>query len=217
MKHYSVLISCPHQLERKALALALASRPRIRIVAACEGSAETLLQTERLRPTVVLLAAKTGYAEYHQVCRAIKERLPGTKVVITSDLPDEEILLGAVEAGADGYVPGNVGLAALTRSLRRVASGETVIPPTMLGGLLTKLVSRRRRRDAATLRFDGLSQREREVLALMVAGADRHRMAEQLMISPETARTHIHNVISKLGARSRVEALTMIVEQDLLE
>ncbi len=125
--------------------------------------------------------------------------------------------MAAVEAGADGYVAGDLGLTGLADALRRVATGEAIVPPRMLGPLLGRLVDRRRERHAVAQRFRGLSPRERQVLALMMEGADRYRIAEKLVISPETARTHIQNVISKIGARSRVEAIALSAEHGLLD
>ncbi len=217
IRQLTVVVSGRQALTREAIAAALAAEDGILVVAVCRDSHETLLQVERLAPDVALVEANLPRSECRRICSGVKDRGLSTKVLVSGELPDEQVLMTAVEAGADGYVAGDLGLAGLADALRRVAAGEAIIPAMMLGPLLGRLVDRRRERHAVAQRFSGLSPRERQVLSLMMEGADRHRIAEKLVISPETARTHIQNVISKIGARSRVEAIALSVEHGLLD
>jgi two-component system nitrate/nitrite response regulator NarL len=87
----------------------------------------------------------------------------------------------------------------------------------MLGPLLKRLIVRRREQDEALRRMSRLTRREREVLALLAEGADNDGIAQALVISPQTARTHIQNVLSKLGVHSRLEAAAFVVQNGILD
>jgi two-component system nitrate/nitrite response regulator NarL len=87
----------------------------------------------------------------------------------------------------------------------------------MLGPLLSRLILRRREQDDALRRAGRLTRREREVLALLAEGGDNDAIAQRLVISPQTARTHIQNVLSKLGVHSRLEAAAFVIQNGILE
>lgn len=217
MRQLSVLVSGKYALSRQTIASALAAQNDIVVVAVCGDLRDTLLQVERLAPVIVLVEANFHGHEYRKICETIKDQGLSTRVLVAGEIADEQVLMAAVEAGADGYVSGDLGLSGLAGALRRIAAGEAVVPPMMLGRLLGALVERRQKRNVIAQRLSELSPRENQVLALMTEGADRYRIADRLVISPETARTHIQNVISKLGARSRVGAIALTVEHGLLD
>ncbi len=217
MRQLSVLVSGRYPLSRQAIASALAAQSDIVVLAVCGDVHDTLLQIERLAPVIALIEANYPRYEYGKICRVIRDQGLPTKVLVAGELPDDQVLMAAVEAGADGYVTGDLGLTGLAGVLRRIAAGEAVVPPMMLGALLGTLVDRRQKRNEIAQRLRELSPRESQVLALMAEGADRYRIAEQLIISPETARTHVQRVISKLGARSRVEAIALTVDHGLID
>ena len=97
-------------------------------------------------------------------------------------------------------------LSELIDATRAIHQGETLVPSRMLGPLLARLIHRRRERDEAAKRIGRLTRREREVLGLLSQGISNEGIAQALVISPETARTHIQNVLGKLGVHSRLEA-----------
>jgi DNA-binding NarL/FixJ family response regulator len=102
----------------------------------------------------------------------------------------------------------------VTRAVRR---GETIVPSTMLGNLLTRLMRRRQEQDEAYRHISRLTPREREVLRLLVEGRGTEAIAMTLVISPQTARTHIQNILAKLGVHSRLEAAALVNETGVLE
>src|SRR5919106_687622 len=130
------------------------------------------------------------------------------KVVLESE-SDVEVVAEArdgLEAGASGYLTKESPLAELIDAARAIHRGETLIPRRMLGALLARLIRRRREQDEALRRMSKLTRREKEVLALLAGGGDNDAIAQALVISPQTARTHIQNVLGKLGVHSRLEA-----------
>jgi two-component system NarL family response regulator len=125
-------------------------------------------------------------------------------------------LLAAVEAGVTGYITKDVGVVDLLEGTRVVHRGEAMIPGRMLGTLLTTLLERRRREREMLLRISRLTVRERQVLELLAAGAKNRAIAGVLMISPDTARTHVQNLLPKLGLHSRLEAAGFARQADLV-
>jgi DNA-binding NarL/FixJ family response regulator len=125
---------------------------------------------------------------------------------------DVDVLVAALEAGATGFVGRSGDVVELLAAIHAVVSGESVIPGHLLGGLLRHLIERRREDSEAHERFRTLSNREQEVLRLLGQGLDQAGIAHALLISPQTARTHIQNVLAKLGVHSRVEAAGFAVE-----
>jgi two-component system nitrate/nitrite response regulator NarL len=92
-----------------------------------------------------------------------------------------------------------------------------IIPRRMLGALLGRLIKRRREQDEALRLMSKLTPREREILGLLSKGSDNHMIARELVISPETARTHIQKVLTKLGVHSRLEAAAFVVKNGILD
>ncbi len=131
-------------------------------------------------------------------------------VIVLADTADDDDLVAVVEAGADGYLGPEAGPDELLAALDAAAAGEPVIPRRMLGTLLRTLVDRRRAEREALLRWAELSLREREILGLLAAGLDHQAIAEALVVSPHTARTHIQNTLRKLGVHSRAEAAALV-------
>jgi DNA-binding NarL/FixJ family response regulator len=150
---------------------------------------------------------------------AAAKRAPGPAprvVVLCGDLDDAEIR-DLVEAGADGFVRVDEGVDAAVTTLETVLRGQPAIPPAMLGSLLRGLIERRRDEDVAIDRYTRLSAKERAVVALLAEGADHEAIADRLVLSPHTARTHIQNVLRKLDVHSRLEAIALVERYDLLQ
>lgn len=211
-----VVLADTQTLCRAALAVAL-DTAGFRVVAQTSDGDGALRAVAAHVPDLIIVDAELPRRRGAQVCAQVKDDFGSTvRVAVLSDTAREEVLLAAVEAGADGYLTRDMDLDGLLRALRRIGRGEAVVPPLMLGSLLRNLINRRREADAALLRFSRLSRREREVLELLVEGADQESMSEILSISPQTARTHIQNVLSKLEVHSRLEAVALAVEHDFV-
>ncbi|HYY44071.1 MAG TPA: response regulator transcription factor, partial [Actinomycetota bacterium] len=135
--------------------------------------------------------------------------------VLAERSDDDDALMEAVDAGADGFITKGRSMEELVEAMRRAWKGEVVIPPDMLGGLLARLTRRNKKQEEALEKVARLTPREREVLALLLEGADNEAIARELVISPETARTHVQNLMSKLGAHSRLEAVAFAMQSGI--
>jgi NarL family two-component system response regulator LiaR len=216
-----VLVADGHSLFREAVRTVLESEEKLEVVAEAREGLQAVAEAARVRPDVVILDAALPNCDGIKATALIKKRLPDCKVLVLSGEADETTLVAAIEAGADGYLTKESPLAELIDAAQVVGRGETLIPRHMLGPLLSRLILRRREKDEALRRLSHLTRREREVLALLADGADNDIIAQKLVISPQTARTHIQSVLGKLGVHSRLEAAAFVIQsgiqQDLAE
>jgi DNA-binding NarL/FixJ family response regulator len=174
--------------------------PGVELVATAHDLASTLLQADRTDADVVVLSAGMR-GPLPRICAALRELEPRPRTLLVDAVADEEGLLYAIESGVDGYVSGTVGAADLAEAVCAIARGESVVPPDMLGTLLRRLIQQRRDATQAGERLSRLTPREREVFRLLVDGHDRASIATSLVISPETARTHVQRPTSHHALR----------------
>lgn len=210
-----LVLADPRRLIREAVAEAMRLDHDIDVVATAGDARAVVLQADRTKPDVVAL---TGVlvGRLAPVCTTLRQIDPRPRVLVIDGAPDDKALLEAIEAGVDGYLTTTSGLDAVADAVRGLARGESVVPPFMLGPLLRRLIDGQREAASASERLVALTPREREVLALLVDGLDDERMARQLVISPETARTHVQRILRKLDVHSRVEAITMVAQSGLV-
>jgi DNA-binding NarL/FixJ family response regulator len=206
-----------HSLFRESVIVVLRGEHDLAIVADARDGDHLAAEISAAKPDVAILDLNLPGCDGVQAVRLVKERAPDCKILALADREDQRALLEVVEAGASGYLTKDCPLAELIDATRAVARGEIVIPRWMLGTLLSHLVRRRRERDEALRRMSRLTRREREVLALLTDGADNEAIAERLFISPETARTHVQNLLGKLEVHSRLEAAAFVVSNGILD
>lgn len=212
-----VLLADEHSLFREAVKVALESHGGFHVVGEARDGLQAVAEAERLRPDLVILDVDVPNCDGIRATQMVKQRVPSCRVMLLSEEEDENILIEALEAGASGYVTKGSPLVELIDAARVVHTGDTLIPPRMLRTLLLRLIRRRREEDEAVRRMSRLTRRQREVLALLTRGADNDAIAQALVISPQTARTHIQNVLGKLGVHSRLEAAAFVVQNGILD
>lgn len=213
----SILLADGHSLFREAVKAVLESEADLVVIAEAGDGRSAVQEVERHRPDVALVAINLPNCDGLRATNLMKERVPDCGVLVLAAEEDEKTLAAAVEAGANGYLTKECPLAELIDATRRVHSGETLIPSRMLGALLGRLIRRRRSQSEALERLQLLTRREREVLAYLADGADNDSIAQALVISPQTARTHIQNILSKLKVHSRLEATAFVIQNGVLD
>ena len=178
---------------------------------------QAVAEAERSQPDVVLLDASLPNCDGIRATSLIRDRVPASRVLILCGEEDDRVLVDALEAGANGFLSKGSPLSELIDAARALFRGEILIPPKMMGGLLARLIRRRREQDEAHRRLSRLTRRELEVLRFLARGADNDGIAQALVISPQTARTHVQNVLGKLGVHSRLEAAAFVTRSGLLD
>jgi two-component system response regulator DegU len=212
----SILLADRHLLFREAVRSILDGESDLRVAATAGEGFHAVAEAQRIRPQVALLSANLVNCDGIGAAAMIKTRVPECRVVVLSGHADHAGLARAVEAGASGFLLRDCSLAELISAIRSVHQGETLVPPRMLGQLLENLSGRRRDRQDALKLVSSLTRREAEVLALLARGSDNDAMASSLFISPQTARTHVQNVLAKLDVHSRLEAAAFVNRNGIL-
>lgn len=205
-----VLIADGQPLFRDAVMAVLESQDDLTVVALAGDGVQAIHEAERVRPDVAIVDLNLPNSDGIRTTTAVRERVPACRVLVLADADDQTSLLAAVEAGASGFLTRESPLAELISAARTIHGGETLIPGRMLGSLLSNLVRRRREQEVAFRLAVALTRRERVVLGLIAEGADNDQIARILVISPQTVRTHIHNLLVKIGVHSRLEAAAFV-------
>ena len=183
---------------------------------ATNGAAALRIAAER-PPHVVLMDQNLSGESGVVVAAQMLAAHPGTAIVMLSGAMSQDELIAAVEAGVSGYLLKTTPAVEIVKAIRRAAAGEILLPPDELASLLRLGRERTRRRDERQRSLPQLTPREREVLALMASAADAERISAELKISVNTARGYIQNILEKVGAHSRLEAVVRATELGLLD
>jgi DNA-binding NarL/FixJ family response regulator len=212
-----VLIVEDHQVLAEGLELALERHEDVHVVGSAPGIVAGLEIARRESPDVVLMDFHLPDGTGAEAAATIRAELPGVAVVILSADSGEDALVAAVESGACGYLLKSQAASHVVDAVRRAASGEMLIPAATLAGLLSR-VRERQTRERELQRLTGhITPREREILNLMAQGLDKNTIAEKLFISFTTVRGHVQNILEKLDAHSKLEAVARASEHGLLE
>jgi DNA-binding NarL/FixJ family response regulator len=213
----SIVLGDRHPLFQEAVRSVLEGEPDLRVVATAGDGNRAIVEAERHQPHVALLSANLLNCDGFSATALIRSRVPTCRVVILAGDRDNVALARAIEAGASGYLPQDCPLTEVIAAIHAVDRGDVLIPPNMLGDLIERLAGRHNGREHARRLVASLTRREREILGLLAHGADNDAMAEELFISPQTARTHVQNVLAKLGVHSRLEAAAFVNRHALRE
>lgn len=212
----AVLLADEHALFRAVVRAALEDDLGV-AVAECGTGDDVLRDVDRIRPEVVVLSDQLTVSSGERVCGVLKGRSAAPRVLVLGTESDPSGLVRALDSGADGFASRGGRLEDLLAAARAVLAGHAWVPPDKLGEVLRHYVARRRVSDEASTRIQSLSPREREVLVLLAGGRDHREIATHLVIAPQTARTHIQNVLGKLEVHSRLEASALAFESGLLD
>jgi DNA-binding NarL/FixJ family response regulator len=206
-----VLIVDDHRMVADSLARALGAQPDMEIVGVEETAAGAERVAKRDRPDVVLMDYRLQDGDGLMATDAVRAAHPAVQVVMVTSMEGEDILVAAVEHGCAGYLLKSSPLPEVLEAVRAVARGESTISPAVLRRVLPRL-----RRDYQ--RVGGtLTLREKEVLSHLADGLSNAAIAQRLGLSVNTVRNHVQNVLMKLNAHSKLEAVAIATREGLLE
>ena len=213
----SIAIVEDHLVLVEALELLLSSEGDISIAGCADNFSDGKEMLQCIKPDVLILDVGLPDGNGLDLIPIVKANIPDTKIIILSCMTDETTLIRAIDGGVTGFISKGSSLSKLLSTIRKVAQGEIVLPSSLLFGLL-----KRYPRDKAVVSveeqlWERLTPREQEVLAHLAHGKSGDDIAETLHIAPLTVRTHVRNLMSKLGAHSRLEAVAFGLKYGLID
>jgi len=209
-----LLIVDDHEVVRLGLRTALDGVEGITVAGEAATAGEAVDKAHALRPAVVLMDVRlSGELDTSgiEACRAIRDDLPETQVLMFSSYSDDDAVFASIMAGAAGYITKNLGRAQLVEALRAAARGDSLLDPKVTGPVLQQL-----RTLSDTPKESPLSHREEEVLALVAQGMTNREIAENLVLSEHTVRSHVANLLGKLGLSRRVQAAAYAAREGIV-
>jgi len=204
-----VLIVDDHAVVRSGLAAFLLAYDDLELVGEAASGEEAVRLCERARPDVVLMDLVMPGMDGVATTRAIRQRCPQVQVIALTSFREEELVRGALQAGAISYLLKNVSADELADAIRKAHAGRPTLAPEAAQVLIQAT------RKPPTPGHD-LTPREQEVLALMVQGLRNPEIAERLVVSRSTVKFHVSSILSKLGVASRTEAVALALQHRLV-
>src|SRR5487761_247014 len=216
-----VLIVDDHALFRRGLEMVLDEEDDIDLVGQASDGSEARVKVGESLPDVVLMDIRMPRSSGIEACRAMKEAVPSTKIVMLTISDEEEDLFEAIRAGASGYLLKDIPLDEVAEAVRSVHGGQSLINPSMAGKLITEFATLANRDSeeerAQRVPAPKLTEREMEVLKLVARGMNNRDIAKELFISENTVKNHVRNILEKLQIHSRMEAVMIAVREKLIE
>jgi NarL family two-component system response regulator LiaR len=203
-----VLIVDDHKMVRQGLRFLLEHEGGFEVVGECEDGSSAAGEAARVSPDVILLDLLMPRVDGLAALKQIQSRAPNARVVILTSHRADNRVREALTAGARAYLLKTAGVEDVVTTVRAVAAGQTVIDSGMAGRLIAGSHGRRA--------LDGLSPRELEVLAAIGGGSSNKEIAQSLRIGDETVKSHVSNVLAKLGLQDRTQAALFAVREHLV-
>lgn len=204
-----VIVADDHPVVRAGIVGLIALDDGIEVVGEASDGAEAVDLAEATRPDIVLMDLRMPKLSGAEATARIARLLPEVRVLVLTTYETDDDILGAIEAGASGYLLKAAPHEEILAGIRAVAEGHTVLAPTIAATLVTRM----RQEAQATPQ---LSPRELEVLRLVSAGRSNPEIARELFIGEATVKTHLLHVFEKLGVSDRTRAVTLALELEIL-
>jgi DNA-binding NarL/FixJ family response regulator len=211
-----VLIADDQEMVRAGFRMILEAEPDVRVVAEAGDGEEAVHAARRARPAVVVMDIRMPVMDGVAATRRLLSELdPPPYVVIVTTFDDDENLYEALRAGASGFLLKNSPPEQLVEAVRAAAAGEGLLATSVTRRVIAELARRSPGEPSRPAVLDELTAREVEVLRLMARGLSNAEIAEELVITPGTAKTHVSRILMKLGLRDRVQAVVLAYETGL--
>ena len=215
MKKIRILLADDHQLFREGLATILNAQPDFEVIGEASDGLEVLIKARELNPDLILMDIGMPVCDGLEATQKIKAELPDITIVMLTVRDEDEKLFTAIKSGAQGYLLKSIRSRELLAMLRGAIRGEAAITPALGGRMLEEFrnLSKQTQNPEETV---ALTQREQEVLGLVAEGATDKEIADKLMLSIHTVKSHMRNVLAKLHLSHRHEAALYALREGLI-
>lgn len=216
MGELTVAIIDDHAVMVDALSIVINSEPGLKVVGTAGNCRAAYDMVHRSCPQVLLLDVDLPDGDGLDMAKDLKSICPSAQVLVLTSLADDRTLMRAIDTGVSGFVAKNRPLVEVISAIRQADQGEIVMPPSLLVGLLNRRYRSNVDNDTGEM-WEMLTPREVEILALLARGKSGHAIAEGLCIALTTVRTHIRNILGKLGVHSRLEAVAFAFKHGIIQ
>ena len=209
-----VVVADDQRVVREGLTMVVGLLPDVDVVATAADGAEAVARTEELQPDIVLMDLRMPRCDGVEATRRLRARVPDSKVIVLTTYSDDRSVLDALRAGARGYLTKDAGGAEIHRAMQQVLEDKPVIDPAVQQHLIDAVAAGDRR--PTDRGPNDLTPREREVLVLIANGLSNTEIAERLVISEATVKSHINRVLAKIDGRDRAQAVAYAYRHGLV-
>jgi DNA-binding NarL/FixJ family response regulator len=211
-----VMLVDDDELMRTGLRAVLSSDERIEVTDEAENGRLAVQRAKHSRPDIVLMDVRMPELDGIAATSELIASVPEAKVVILTTFEEDEYILGALRAGASGFLLKRSSPEELTAAIRTVAAGEALLSPSVTRRVIDRMAAHPVIGEPSDPRLDELTLREREVFELIAQGLSNREIAEALVVEETTVKTHVKRVLMKLDARDRVHAVILAYEWGLV-
>lgn len=214
-----VLLADDQALLRSTFKILFDASDGIEVIGEAADGREAVTLARQLLPDLVLMDLRMPHLDGIEATRQITSdpKLTGTRVLVLTTYETEELVVGAIQAGASGYLGKGIDAAGLVEGVRTVAAGEALLSPAATTALISDVLGRPRTlAPQPSPRVADLTDREREITALAAKGLSNTEIARQLFISPATAKTHVNRAMMKTGSRDRAQLVVFAYRNGLV-
>ncbi|MDX3568046.1 response regulator transcription factor [Streptomyces sp. ID05-47C] len=205
-----------HEVVRRGVHDLLDDEPDITVVGEAANAAQALARVPALRPQVAVLDVRLPDGDGVTVCRELRSQMPDLACLMLTSFDDEEALLDSIMAGASGYVLKQIQGSDLVSAVRTVAAGQSLLDPSATAKLMARL-RQGQEPEPEPDALPGLTEREREILALIGEGLTNRQIGQRLYLAEKTVKNHISRLLAKLGVERRIQAAVIVTQaQDRL-
>jgi len=217
MKQIRVFLADDMALIRHGIRALMSSVEDVEIVGEVATADDAVRLVKEMAPDVVLMDQDMP-GDGLEATRTIKEALPDTEVIVMTDRLDDEKALRAIEAGATGYILKDIPSTNLSAAIRSVCNGKAFFHPEITRKLMERLGHlTREQRVRMRLEFEGLTARELDILIQLAKGSTDREIAAKFVLAEGTVKTHIRNILRKLDARNRTQAVAHVLRKGLID
>ncbi|MEU3852253.1 response regulator transcription factor [Streptomyces sp. NPDC029554] len=200
-----------HEVVRRGVHDLLDDEPDIAVVGEAATAEQALVRVPALRPHVAVLDVRLPDGDGVSVCRELRSRMPDLACLMLTSFDDEEALLDSIMAGASGYVLKQIQGSDLVSAVRTVAAGQSLLDPSATARLMARL-RQTQEPEPEPDALPGLTEREREILALIGEGLTNRQIGRRLYLAEKTVKNHISRLLAKLGVERRIQAAVLATQ-----
>ncbi len=216
MNTINLILADDHAVVRAGTRQLLERQPDLHVVGEAADGEEAVRLAKELKPHVVVMDVRMPKMSGVEATRRIKQEVPEVAVLVLTAHDDDEYVFALLQAGANGYLLKTAEMEELVKAIRAVAAGQSALDPVVTGKVVAQFASGRSLPDVlANVKdeYEGLTEREMEILRLVGKGLTNKDIGQQLYISDRTVQAHLSNIFSKLGVNSRTEAVMYAVRR----